>query len=461
MATAIYYDDGSILGYEFAGGLKVDALLPLPADLQISSSPCTNRGTKKLSSLLSSSNIKSSFSSLDAIRLSRKGSNEEWDRLVASYKAEFELMGNEPVPFKERGGWIGQRVGQFQSGYLMPKGDKDVVSTPSAALVVKVGEHEFDPKHREGRTVEIVEPEPTPSWYMVKIEGSPELVLRILKDFGPLAHKCSRMDFQTTIQLHDYGDGRLPSLLYYDRQLRKKKELPLAMIGKAPTDDIILGGGNGDTFRIGAYIAKSRIKGRVYDKFKQAGEGWEGCYRYEIETHREVSQSLFSQIMLFYAQNGHFDLPREYYAGVVANYFKSKFVPVPEVDDKTPLRLFASQVKTTVERRLEWLERQVAPSLRWLLKHISISRILRALELVGHAFVPGESVVNEDVDFSDLLHVAAYRTGLRRNQAWTREESAAYRKELGTLLKLCFTQTAPLPPIDFVPLQFRTGALYS
>lgn len=135
------------------------------------------------------------------------------------------------------------------------------------------------------------------------------------------------------------------------------------------------GYGDGDTCYLGTRGKKSKFL-RVYDKWREAdkSEAWQYAWRLEAELTDHHAREAHGTLL-------DLGVSRETVAAVVAGYFLERGVSMPSLEGVRPLD--ASQLpkdEGNIERRLRWLETQVAPAIDKLIGlGVSCSRIENAL----------------------------------------------------------------------------------
>lgn len=351
---------------------------------------------------------------IDAIRLSLSAKSpyiEEWKEAAQNLKDRYTLN-NRVIPFKTKNGWEGERIGPLQLSILYSKGGDQ------------------------------------PLRYAVECEGNPDgLTHEITRIFAPMATHCSRMDLQVTIVTDYHENGRLPLLLQFDRERRDKKGEVLTKNGCPPRYRLRREDGiDGDTFALGSWEKKSRLKARIYNK--QIKGGIKDGYRYEIQLGVKYAQSMFEQLVLFYCEYGEVIPDRKYLAGAVLGYYQSKYVPIPDIEAVQMLSLKYQTPMTTVERLLIWFARQVAPSVRTLLDMgVPLRKILEALALDEVRTDLGEQTPIKMPPIDEVWSLAQGRAGYGRQLYRELSEKARAKIwfELDRLLRVHYKVVIPLP----------------
>lgn len=118
--------------------------------------------------------------------------------------------------------------------------------------------------------------------------------------------------------------------------------------------------GHGDTLNIGS--RQSEKYGRLYDKeMESLDPDYERCWRYEVEYKGSSAQAYAKEMMDAQSIS-------QRAAQVVLGQFAAWCVPLPKVSlDKTdPLTI--DKIESDVERKLNWLRKQVAPTVRKIIE---------------------------------------------------------------------------------------------
>lgn len=165
----------------------------------------------------------------------------------------------------------------------------------------------------------------------------------------------SRLDVQVTAQ-YDAMPKNIAKGAYRD-SLRANDLLP---VGRKRKIWIIVGSDGGDTTYIGS--ASSEQRGRIYNKQVQSeNPEYIRCWRYEVVFKNSLA--------LGYARDCSLSsiAPAEYARATVADWYASRGVVLGfngGMDGRTlPLE---RSLPTDVERKLRWLNEQVAPTVRYL-----------------------------------------------------------------------------------------------
>lgn len=116
--------------------------------------------------------------------------------------------------------------------------------------------------------------------------------------------------------------------------------------------------GKGDTLSVGSRTSDKY--GRLYDKeMESLDPSYAGCWRYELEYKGDYASAALAEVFRV-------DDPPAKALELVSAQWRSWCVPFPAIVSRETSALVVDRQKTDVERRLEWLRRQVAPTLREL-----------------------------------------------------------------------------------------------
>lgn len=133
--------------------------------------------------------------------------------------------------------------------------------------------------------------------------------------------------------------------------------------------------GSGDTFYVGSPASAKRL--RIYDKHRESGydEQYENTIRYELQLRSPHSDT-------FFRQYGSYPNGQRAILSTIQNHCKRVRVYMPDIPcDTSPVPLRINEVEKTVDRQLEWLRSQVAPTVRRLCSAGYRERVLLALGL--------------------------------------------------------------------------------
>lgn len=402
--------------------------------------PYTDRGanpinynytSSRFSKLLGWQNILAWDAGIDAITIAMSVNTPmypKWVELEAEFRAELSSQ-NKIIPYETgRGGWRGDNIGgvQFQQKY-----------------------------NKHGDLLEVG----------IKLEGQKDLCNRVMRTFGLLSQRCTRLDLQVTIVTKDFQDGNLPYYIKRDRDRRKAAGKPLTPNGFPPKYRLIDndGGRDGDTFVMGSMLANSRLVAKIYDKQRQGG--LEGGYRYEIKLMENYSQDMFEQLLVFYAQTGDPVPSNEYISGAVLGYFRTRYIPVPEINEKSALEIKYKPKETSVQKTINWLIRQVAPAIKDLIERgQKLNDILSHLGLEDELAIAlgliktRQGIKPKPVPVIDIWLLAMKKAGYGRQIAENLSKYARQKvwAEFDVLLRDHFELIKPLPeyPLDYRPINF-------
>lgn len=182
----------------------------------------------------------------------------------------------------------------------------------------------------------------------------------------------SRLDLQVTVR-------------YREEHTNIAKEAYNALTGdnegvrarRSTKSYLIVGSDGGDTLYVGA--PSSRQRARIYNKAKQSEvAAYQRCWRYEVVLRDELARQ--------WARGGAIvpGTRAEHVCATVAHWLGIRGVRVPF--DGLPDHLIAMKVRTLptdVERKLEWLRKQVAPTVKYLRELGLEEPLLDALGLSG------------------------------------------------------------------------------
>lgn len=172
--------------------------------------------------------------------------------------------------------------------------------------------------------------------------------------YHPEAH-YSRIDAQITVKYTeprpDIGKDAYYAASHHNDRLSAAKRRKLY---------IIIGSDGGDTLYIGAPSSDQR--GRMYNKEVQSQiERYRGCWRWEVVFKNDLATDYAAQLA------SRPDRASKHVFGTVAAWYGDRGVILPGMHDMGAVILPKQRaVSTDVERKLQWLERQVAPTVRYL-----------------------------------------------------------------------------------------------
>lgn len=177
---------------------------------------------------------------------------------------------------------------------------------------------------------------------------------RFMEVYTPAA-RCTRIDLQVTAKFKQYNadvgrTGREGAGIV-------NATLPLSRRRKITAYD---GDDGGYTLYIGAPSSEQR--GRLYNKAVQSSDPqYERSWRYEVTFRADYAGAVADNIL------GAGDMGREYISDAVALWYHERGVSTPwQVQVYEGVLPNIRTAPTDVERRLKWLETQVAPAIKQL-----------------------------------------------------------------------------------------------
>lgn len=195
--------------------------------------------------------------------------------------------------------------------------------------------------------------------------------------WGPLyrddAH-YSRLDLQATVRFaqedNDYGNKALSIAVASNLQRPRAQQRKITQWSDAD---------GGYTLYIGSRTSNHYC--RLYNKAAASEEEcYAKCWRFEVELHNESATKAAQYIF-----NGSKSQSRAA-ASTVWQYYRDRGVQPPysrEGEDNAVLPVARPQ--TDLERKLKWLETQVAPTVRLLLEHAPRDIVLAAIGIADAA----------------------------------------------------------------------------
>lgn len=167
----------------------------------------------------------------------------------------------------------------------------------------------------------------------------------------------SRLDLQVTVKYREYQPDIAKGV--YRDFLSGNEELPTPNRRKGY---IIIGSDGGDTVYLGAPSSRQRC--RIYNKAKQSErEAYERCWRYEVVLRNELARD-------WAAVCYHLGVPLpELCLNTVGAWLEVRGVRVPfRFRGDVAVLPKVRTLPTDVERKLEWLRTQVAPTVTYLIE---------------------------------------------------------------------------------------------
>jgi len=199
---------------------------------------------------------------------------------------------------------------------------------------------------------------------ILKLSGDvPAHVLMLMSKTG---YHCTRIDVQVTARSNRhwplYGESAM-------LQAEWDRECAVGTPENRNWQKIkrIDGRGEGDTIKVGS--RSSMRYGRLYDKGAQSGEEryW-NCWRWEYEYKKEMAPIVLQRI----ANAG---ASVDVIGGIVAGQYMEQCFKLPWELDKRLCLDGPQRVESDAERKLQWLRRQVKPTLDWLLEQGHIDSV--------------------------------------------------------------------------------------
>ena len=180
-------------------------------------------------------------------------------------------------------------------------------------------------------------------------------VLFNLKNAGFQPH-VTRLDIQATIVFEGdrmlYAEEAKAQVLHYQENTPRRSHPQVTLISTA---------GRGDTLQIGA--RSSEVFCRIYDKWREQRLDYEAyAWRFEVECKGTVAQDATRAILSSHSW-------RDEILGMVRGTFEQRGVREPLLSSKVLTALAAKKYETTDEKRLKWIETDVAPTIRKLWEH--------------------------------------------------------------------------------------------
>lgn len=221
---------------------------------------------------------------------------------------------------------------------------------------------------------------PTTDEYILIVSSSPadDVWLQVC----PTARSITRIDLAVTTELERPKPG-LPYHYYLARHIPGQ-----------PTKtkySLIQNSDGGQTLYIGS--RKSEQFGRVYDKSAERKEKPGSLYRYEVVLRKDIAPNLVKSLLAASMVRGNKQGLSTRITGFVWDWFDARYV-TPVFDrgngDRTNVLVEASF--TTAERKLQWLNRSVSPTVRKLMAEGKTEEVMRALSL--EAFIGVETPEN-------------------------------------------------------------------
>lgn len=188
------------------------------------------------------------------------------------------------------------------------------------------------------------------------------------------ARHWSRVDYAVTVL--DRDDSLAPDNDYWERWPWRDNPI------RAQWDmSRVQQHAGGSTLAVGQRAAAYYM--RVYNKYHESrGEYPRGAWRWEIEMKRHASEAQQRRWRQSTVDSG-------YIRDMIATEFERKSLPVPWRRERAIERDPQIKLKPDVERTLDWLRRQVRPSVDFASQAVGVEQVLEALNL-PHIVYKGE-----------------------------------------------------------------------
>jgi DNA relaxase NicK len=178
--------------------------------------------------------------------------------------------------------------------------------------------------------------------------------------FYSLQDHCSRIDLTITAML-DKVDNNVALRAYNGLQEQRKMKTTY-----------IVNNRGGATFYSGS--RSSRRFGRVYDKGAESGNVPGLVWRYEVEYKKPISDAIYALVNRKGAK-------RDVIRDEVTAYFASIGIEIPGSPTTGYDAMEVPRNLTNMEKKLQWLEKQVQPAIRRLVDEGYLAEIYQALGL--------------------------------------------------------------------------------
>lgn len=184
---------------------------------------------------------------------------------------------------------------------------------------------------------------------------------------GPIGQNVSRLDLQIT-----FSAPTDPSL--YIKELKEQATVSRETVGGRWKISHIDGCGSGDTLYLGS--RKSTIFFRIYDKGRESGdEQYAGQVRFEIEYHGERARNTLDRIR---SSSSH---ERTILEAILGDFGSRGLYPPSHIMAVGAPTRSPSRPCQPTELKLEWLRKQIKPTVRLLLSSVPRDIIEEALGL--------------------------------------------------------------------------------
>jgi len=188
----------------------------------------------------------------------------------------------------------------------------------------------------------------------------------MLRVTGCIAHEAAtilqdvdvtitRIDVQTTWQIE--GVDATWAECEQRNALRKRSSLGLYHLSHIRH---ILGNGKGDTTMVGSRT--SPRYGRLYDKARESGEArYDNCWRYEVEYKQEVARNVWVELCKD-------NFSTRTIVGIVSEQYQSWMFDVDFMEGVSVPIEGAGRAKVDAQKKLEWIQSQVVPSMEFIVE---------------------------------------------------------------------------------------------
>lgn len=173
--------------------------------------------------------------------------------------------------------------------------------------------------------------------------------------------RCTRIDLRVDV---DYGRRvtDVAQKIYEDNKHQSRPSFRL----------VSSSGEGGDTVYCGS--KSSEIFGRVYDKSAEQGKQSGLLWRYEVVFRKDYAEEVLADVMVCVLGANY----QQCLASVVKTWFSAKNVGL-EIDVRLGDLIVLRPKKTGLDKKLEWLATQVAPTLHRLIESGYYDEVVAAL----------------------------------------------------------------------------------
>lgn len=179
---------------------------------------------------------------------------------------------------------------------------------------------------------------------------------------------CTRLDITVDVRLMNDTASCISSIATERQSIPGVSRLGMPLLMSSY--------GLGDTFYVGSPKSAKRL--RIYDKWKESGgdERYKNVVRYELQLRVPHSQRYISVA-------GNRENYERQILATVEDHCKRVHCYMPSIpSDAVPAVLRIAEVERTVDQRLSWLTKQVAPTVRRLCVMGYRQETLKALGLL-------------------------------------------------------------------------------